>query len=54
MLNRYALHGQGLISLSNAALVETLWIDLLEPTPEEERAIEAQCGIDVPTREEMR
>ncbi len=54
MLSRYALQGQGLISLSSAALVETLWIDLLEPTPEEERAIEAQCGIDVPTREEMR
>jgi magnesium transporter len=54
MLNRYALHGQGLISVGNAALADTLWIDLLEPTPEEERATEAECGIDVPTREEMR
>ena len=33
---------------------EALWIDLLEPTAEEERAVEAQLGIDVPTREEMR
>lgn len=54
MLNRYALQGPGLVSLNNAALSDTLWIDLFEPTPEEEHAIEAECGIDVPTREEMR
>jgi magnesium transporter len=54
MLNRYALQGQGLISVSGAALADTLWIDLFEPTPEEERTVEAECGIDVPTREEMR
>ncbi len=54
MLHRYALQGQGLISVSDATLADTLWIDLLEPTPEEERAVESQCGIDVPTREEMR
>jgi magnesium transporter len=33
---------------------EALWFDLLEPTPEEERAVEQVLGIDVPTREEMR
>jgi magnesium transporter len=54
MLNRYALQGPGLVSLNNAALSDTLWIDLFEPTPEEERAVESECGIDVPTREEMR
>jgi magnesium transporter len=54
MLTRYALQGPGLVSAGDAALADTLWIDLLEPTPEEERVIEAQCGIDVPTREEMR
>lgn len=32
---------------------DALWIDLLSPTPEEERAVEARVGIDVPTREEM-
>jgi magnesium transporter len=54
MLNRYALQGPGLISQNDAPLSETLWIDLFEPTPEEERAVEVECGIDVPTREEMR
>ncbi|MBS0387196.1 MAG: magnesium transporter CorA family protein [Proteobacteria bacterium] len=54
MLHRYALQAHGLVSVSNAVLADTIWIDLLEPTPEEERAVEAQCGIDVPTREEMR
>ncbi len=33
---------------------EAIWLDLLEPTPEEERLVEARLGIDVPTREEMR
>jgi magnesium transporter len=31
-----------------------VWIDLREPTPEEEQFVESALGIDVPTREEMR
>ena len=31
----------------------TVWIDLLTPTPEEERAVERALSIDAPTREEM-
>lgn len=30
-----------------------VWIDLLQPTPEEEQTLEAALGIDIPTREEM-
>jgi magnesium transporter len=30
-----------------------VWIDLLEPTAEEEQNLEAALGIDIPTREEM-
>jgi magnesium transporter len=30
-----------------------VWIDLLNPTAEEETTLEAQLGVDVPTREEM-
>src|SRR5690349_22849798 len=33
---------------------EAIWFDLLEPSPEEERAVEQVLGVDVPTREEMR
>jgi magnesium transporter len=33
---------------------EAIWFDLLEPSPEEELAVEQVLGIDVPTREEMR
>ena len=33
---------------------DALWIDLLEPTAEEELRVERVLGIDVPTREEMR
>lgn len=33
---------------------EAVWIDLLEPTPEEETKVEKFLGIEVPTREEMR
>src|SRR3954469_25301321 len=32
---------------------DAVWIDLLEPTPEEEQALEAALGVDIPTREEM-
>ncbi|KAB0680038.1 magnesium transporter CorA family protein [Aureimonas leprariae] len=33
---------------------DALWIDLLNPSDDEEGAVERLCGIDVPTREEMR
>ena len=32
---------------------DTLWIDLIEPTREEDLLVEAHLGISVPTREEM-
>lgn len=62
MLSTYAVEGVGLVrrycgAVSDevpAALAEAIWIDLLEPTLEEERTVEAALGIDVPTREEMR
>lgn len=33
---------------------DAVWIDLRNPTREEEQAIERLCGVEVPTREEMR
>ncbi|HET7202192.1 MAG TPA: magnesium transporter CorA family protein [Steroidobacteraceae bacterium] len=33
---------------------EFLWADLFEPTPAEERAVEALLTVDVPTRDEMK
>src|SRR5258708_20125884 len=54
MLNRYALQGPGLVSVASDTLAGAIWIDLFEPTPAEEQAVEAQCSVDVPTREEMR
>lgn len=30
-----------------------IWLDLFCPTPEEEHAVEAHLGMDIPTREEM-
>jgi len=39
---------------SCADLTQTaVWIDLLEPTAEEEQTLEAALGINIPTREEM-
>lgn len=32
---------------------DTLWVDLLEPTPEEDHAVEATLGLSIPTRREM-
>ncbi len=33
---------------------ETVWIDMLDPTPEEDTFVERQLGIEIPTRAEMR
>ena len=32
---------------------DALWIDLFEPSQEEEKMVEAALGFEVPTREEM-
>jgi magnesium transporter len=37
-----------------APLPAGTWIDLVDPTSEEERAVEQSLGVNVPTREEMR
>ena len=38
----------------DALPADAVWIDLREPTPQEEQFVESALGIDVPTREEMR
>jgi magnesium transporter len=41
-------------SVDLASLPETaVWVDLVKPTPEEDRAVERLAGIAVPTREDM-
>jgi magnesium transporter len=58
MLSVFCLAPSGLKRLERVAEAplpeEAIWLDLLEPTPEEEKLVEARLGIDVPTREEMR
>ena len=41
-------------SADHARLADGVWIDMMEPTKEEELAVERLLGIDVPSREEMR
>src|ERR1700740_2776066 len=42
------------VAVDLAALPESaVWIDLVKPTPEEDRAVERLAGIAVPTRENM-
>jgi magnesium transporter len=58
MLTVFVARGPGLarvaVECSSSLPADAVWIDLLEPTPEEERAVEAALNIDVPTREEMK
>ena len=58
MLNVFVQKPQGLTRIAQAAddtfPPDAVWFDLLEPTPEEEKAVEHALNIDVPTREEMR
>jgi len=58
VINAFQPDGQGLrgseILLTSILPQEALWLDLLEPTIEEELKVEKFLAIDVPTREEMR
>jgi magnesium transporter len=58
MLSVFVLGPQGLRrrddGVDDPIPAEAIWIDLLEPTPDDERRIEHFLGLDVPTREEMR
>lgn len=58
MLSVFSLTPQGLKLVDRAPSSplpeEALWLDLLEPTVEEERLVEARLNVSVPTREEMR
>ena len=55
MLQGYAIEDGRLRLLATpfASLDRLVWIDLLNPTEEEERAVEAALGLEVPTRDEM-
>jgi magnesium transporter len=61
MLNIFvpALQGLTRVELDRSSGVpripeDAVWIDLLEPTVEEEKLVEASLRVDVPTREEMK
>jgi magnesium transporter len=58
MLNVYVPRPNGLVCAEHepgtALPADAVWIDLREPTPEEEQLVESTLGIDVPTLEEMR
>jgi magnesium transporter len=57
MLTTYTVEG-GHLSMRDsvvdtAALRHAVWIDLLQPTIEEEHAVQRALGLEIPTREEM-
>ena len=58
MLNIFIQQPQGLARTTPGSPPkipdEALWLDLLEPTQDEEKLVERELGIDVPTREEMK
>lgn len=56
MLTVYDAVGSTLVKREPGAAVgeETVWIDLLSPTTEEDKAAESMLGIEIPTRAEMR
>lgn len=57
MMTSYAVH-DGRLALREGVLqpeqiAEAVWIDLLNPTPAEEQAVQNALRLEVPTREEM-
>ena len=54
MLAIYDAQGQGLAKRETADSCEAaLWIDLVNPTKDEEARVERMLGIEIPTREEL-
>ncbi len=57
MLALYGTEKDCLVELSNVlnanAINKAIWIDLVSSTAEEEKAVEAALGIDIPTRGEL-
>jgi magnesium transporter len=58
MLNLFVADPRGCLAKVEVAPdgplpVAAVWIDLVSPTPDEERQVEALLGVGVPTREEM-
>ncbi len=55
MIKSFALEGEHLHALPSLAdcMASTAWIDLLEPTAEEEADIKRLVGVELPTHEEM-
>ena len=55
MLTIYETRSGALVSQKGQPRVneETVWIDLINPTSDEEKIIEGALGLDVPTREEQ-
>jgi magnesium transporter len=54
MLTAYSTTDRGPEAQTPQSTVPTSWIDLYEPTPEEDRAAEAFLGGEIPTKEEAR
>ena len=53
MLTIYEAKGQELVQREDRGTGQSVWIDLLNPSKEEEHFIEAQLRLQLPTREEM-
>jgi magnesium transporter len=58
MLTAFVPAGSGLVRAADVSAAQfpdnAIWLDLLEPNLEEEKAVEVRLNIDIPTREEMR
>ena len=54
MLIMYDAHGRSLVKRGDHSdSTNVVWIDLISPTKEEERQVEALLALNIPTREEM-
>lgn len=54
MITLYRSQDGKLLADANARCEDALWIDLFDPTPDEEHHVEQQLSLQVPTRAEMR
>lgn len=53
MLRLFSATGQRLLDAGDALPPDAVWIDLINPTPDEERRVEQALGIAVPSADDM-
>jgi magnesium transporter len=58
MMYAYGIRDGGLFTAAGSSaegeLPQAVWIDVIDPTPDEDKRLLRRLGVDIPTQEEMK